>query len=146
MSKPTIYWGVSCRKCSAAVAFGSPSHRQFELGNAYARPGTIHCANGHSAVYFPRDFKFFPSDEDISDDTMRGNREAHLAINPVALASSDHQYGTRWAPPKEQEPAIRGVSKVAKATLVDAASDPRRETAQAASKGWWADWAAKKVS
>jgi hypothetical protein len=146
MSKQTIYWGVLCRKCSAAVAFGSPSHRQFELGNAYSHPGTIHCANGHSAIYFPRDFKFFPSDEDISDDTMRGNREAHRAINPVALASSDRQYGTRWAPPMEKQPAPRVVPVVATITLAEARSDPRRETAQAASKGWWADWAAKKVS
>ena len=113
MTKQTIYWGVMCRKCSAAVAFGSPSHHQFELGTAYDRPGAICCAQGHNAIYFPRDFKFFSSDEVISDDTMRGNREAHQATNPVPVTPSGQQFGTRWVPPNEQKPTLREVPKVA---------------------------------
>jgi hypothetical protein len=146
MQKQSIYWGVLCRECSAAVAFGSPSHHQFELGSAYARPGTIQCAKGHDGTYFPRDFRFFSSDEEISDDEMRANREAHRANNPVVTAPSDQQYGTRWAPPKEQQPVFRDVPKVSKITLADAPSDPRRAAAQTAAKDSWMKWAAKKVS
>jgi hypothetical protein len=91
MTKQTIYWGVVCRKCSGAIAFGSPTHHQFELGTAYDRPGAVRCAQGHNAIYFPRDFKFFSSDEEISDDAMRGNREAHRANNPVPVSPSDQQ-------------------------------------------------------
>jgi hypothetical protein len=146
MKKQTIYWGVVCRKCSSPVAFGCPSHHQFELGTAYDRPGAIQCANGHNAIYFPRDFKFFSSDEEISDDTMRRNREAHRATNPVAVSPSDEQIGTRWAPPIEPPPAIREVPKVANLSLASDGPDPRREAAQTESKDWWARWAAKKVS
>jgi hypothetical protein len=146
MNKETIYWGVLCRKCSEPVAFGSPSHQQFELGSAYARPGAIRCTNGHNHIYFPRDFKFFASAEEISDAAMRGNREAHRVNNPVMVAPSDKLYGTRWVPEKEPESSFPDLPNGAKATPASTGLDPRRETAQTAAKDWWAKWGNKKVS
>ena len=98
MNKETIYWGVLCRECAEPVAFDSPSHQQFELGSAYARPGTIRCANGHISTYFPRDFKFFASAEAISEAVMRGNREAHKQNNPIVEAPSEKLYRRRGIP------------------------------------------------
>jgi hypothetical protein len=146
MSKEMIVWGILCRSCSQPVAFGSPSHPQFELESAYARPGTIRCANGHDYIYFPRDFKFFVSAEPIPEGVMQKNREAHKAINPLVVAPSEQRHGTRWAPEKEQEASFPEVQKGSQANPASIGFDPRREAAQTLAKDWWAKWGIKKVS
>jgi hypothetical protein len=150
LNKQITYWGVLCRRCSDPVVFGSPSHPQFQMESEFARPGTIRCANGHDYIYFPRDFKFFVLDTEITDAAMERNRQAHRAVNPMAVVRSDQTYGTRWVPDQAKEAGSAIVSGAARpvprAALAGDGADPRRESAQAASKGWWANWAAKKVS
>jgi hypothetical protein len=146
MSKQMIVWGVLCRSCSQPVAFGSPSHQQFELESAYAKPGAIRCANGHNYIYFPRDFKFFVSAEEIPEAAMLKNREAHNAVNPAMATPSGQLNGTRWVPDTEKEPGSPEAPKLLKVLPANSGPDPRREAAQAAAKSWWANWAHKKVS
>jgi hypothetical protein len=98
MKTEMIYWGVICRGCSEPVAFGAPYHHQFDVESSYARPGAIRCGNGHIYIYFPRDFKFFCSAEEIADSVMRANRDAHREINPLAEPRSEDWSGTRWTP------------------------------------------------
>lgn len=141
--KQTIYWGVLCRACSEPVAFGSPSHQQFELETEYGRPGSICCEQGHNFFYFPRDFKFFSSAEVISDAVMQRNRDAHWAINPPAAAPTNYLSGKRWTPDKRQEAGAGDVAKPAKTAI--ARPDPRREAAQAAARERWTNWAIKKA-
>jgi hypothetical protein len=146
MSRENTYWGILCRKCSAPIAFGSPSHQQFKLESTCARPGAIRCPNGHNHIYFPRDFNFFESAEVIPETAMEKNRRDHSAINPIATVSTNHWHGTRWSPP-EPYGAVRPVTDpkaVSPASIYD--RDPRREMAQAAAKERWAAWAIKKVS
>jgi hypothetical protein len=146
MSRENTYWGILCRTCSAPVAFGAPSHQQFQLESTYARPGAIRCPSGHNHIYFPRDFNFFVSAEVISEAVMEDNRGEHRAINPAASAPTDHWHGTQWSPAK----AYGSDSPVSEPKAVKQASvyspDTRRETAQAAAKARWAAWAIKKAS
>jgi hypothetical protein len=149
MCKEIIHWGVACRKCSEPIAFGAPSHQQFQLESTFARPGAIRCANGHTHIYFPRDFKFFASSEAIPEAVMHANREAHRAINPPPATQSDQMYGTRWVPVEEPQAAslagLVGVSLEGKASSSAYGLDPRREKAQAAARERWTSWAIKKV-
>ena len=89
MSKDTIYWGILCRTCSDPVAFDTGPYHEFALGSANVRPGAIRCVHGHNHIYFPRDFRFFPSSVPITAATIQENRQAYLAINPSPEPSSD---------------------------------------------------------
>jgi hypothetical protein len=145
-----IYWGVLCRRCLDPVVFGSPSHPQFQMESEFARPGAVRCANGHDYIYFPRDFKFFESAEEITAAAMERNRLAHRAVNPSVVARTDHTYGTGWVSDPEEDTSSAMVQDIAKpaarAALASDGPDPRRESAQTASKDWWTTWAARKVS
>ena len=146
MSSENTYWGILCRTCSATVAFGSPSHQQFQFESTYAKPGAIRCPSGHNHIYFPRDFKFFESAEVIPETVMESNREHHRAINPAASGPTDHSYATRWSA-TEVDVADRSVGQPKAVTLASVYSpDSRRESAQAAAKARWAAWAIKKAS
>ena len=59
------------------------------LGGANIRPGAIRCVHGHNHIYFPRDFRLFPSSVPITAATIQENRQAYLAINPSPEPSSD---------------------------------------------------------
>ena len=81
-SDQTAYWGIACRTCLEAVAFDSPPYYALGPGAPNVRPGAIRCARGHSHVYFPRDFRFFPSAVQIPNVVMEANRAAFKASNP----------------------------------------------------------------
>jgi hypothetical protein len=163
MGKEIIYWGVLCRKCSESIAFGAPCHQQFELESTFAKPGAIRCANGHTYIYFPRDFRFFATAAEIPDALMQANREAHRATNPTPTSISGDFQATQSTPPEpEPEPETESEdvapaeghqassteprAKSARASSANYQPDPRRQTANAAAKAWWSQWAIKKVS
>jgi hypothetical protein len=150
VSNQIMYWGVLCRKCSDPVVFGSPSDPRFHLEAEFARPGTICCSHGHRFIYFPRDFKLFASALEVGEGTMERNREAHRAVNAPEFVRAEQRHGTRWAPDAATEAAASiaqgGVKILPRAALAGDGPDPRRAEAQAASKAWWASWAARKVS
>jgi hypothetical protein len=89
MSKETTYWGILCRACSEPVAFDTDPYHEFGLGRANIVPGAIRCVHGHNHIYFPRDFRFFPSSVPITDATMQENRATYWAINPSPQPSCD---------------------------------------------------------
>jgi hypothetical protein len=150
MGSETIYWGVLCRACSEPIAFGAPSHRQFELESVYARPGSISCGQGHSFYYFPRDFKFFESAKAITEAVMRLHRETHVAINPIAAvpitaAAAVFLSGTRWVPDKELEARSQQAPQGAKAQTVSAGPDLLSAKAQTVARERWAARSIKKA-
>jgi hypothetical protein len=150
MSTQMTYWGVLCRECSEPVPFGAPSHQQFELESAYARPGAIRCAKGHNYIYFPRDFNFFSSAEEIPEAVMQHNRDVHGAINRPAVAPPEHLSGKRWVAGEASKASMPHVPTAAaaakKVSPAISGPDPRRAAAQAAAKEWWTKWAAHKAS
>jgi hypothetical protein len=84
MSEQKTYCGILCRTCRELVAFDTCPYVSFGSGAASMKPGTIRCDRGHTHIYFPRDFCFYPSVDPIGDTTMERNREAYRAINPAA--------------------------------------------------------------
>jgi hypothetical protein len=76
------YWGITCRTCRESVAFDAPPYYALGPGAPNVRPGAIRCTCGHSHVYYPRDFSFFPSPIPITDAAMSANRAAFVASNP----------------------------------------------------------------
>lgn len=76
------YWGVFCRGCSEPIAFDQAPYHAGGLGSAGMKPGAIHCSAGHLYVYFPRDFRFFDTDLEITSETMERNRAAFARRNP----------------------------------------------------------------
>jgi hypothetical protein len=89
ISNERTYWGVSCRTCGDLVAFDIGPCPAFGLGSRILKPGAIRCVQGHNHIYFPRDFRFFPSEIAIAEVTMQANRTAYIAINPPLEPSSD---------------------------------------------------------
>src|ERR1035441_7780133 len=89
MSEETTYWGILCRTCSEPVAFDIRPCQMCGPGAANVRPGAIRCVHGHNHIYFPRDFRLFPSSVPITAATIQENRQAYLAINPSPEPSSD---------------------------------------------------------
>jgi hypothetical protein len=89
MSEETTYWGILCRTCSEPVAFDIRPCQMCGPGAANVRPGAIRCVHGHNHIYFPRDFRLFPSAVPITDATMQENRAAYRAMNPSPESSSD---------------------------------------------------------
>jgi hypothetical protein len=149
MSVETMYWGILCRSCSEPVAFDTGSHHEYRLGSANASPGAIRCINGHNHIYFPRDFRFFPSSVSITETTVQENRQAYLSINPSTEPSCGPPPGEPLIPRDSDKSDIRqgGLShlKVAKARPASLVPDPRRQVAQMAAKARWKDWASKKA-
>jgi hypothetical protein len=88
----TSFWGVLCRTCNDLVAFDICPYASFGAGAAGMRAGTIRCSQGHSHIYFPRDFGFVFSVIRISDETMRKNRAVYADVNPTYPASSRRSY------------------------------------------------------
>jgi hypothetical protein len=145
MTKQNIYWGVLCHECSEPIAFGSPANHQFEFGTSHARPGRISCSNGHTALYYPRDFSFFESSQFIAEAVMQANREAHGERSPMAVVAIDSRRGIRWAP-SEESASVPDVRHGMRAVAVNSGSDARRQSEQDSAQRWWAAWAARKVS
>jgi hypothetical protein len=147
MSRETIYWGVLCRVCAEPIAFGAPCHHQFELESAYAKPGALRCANGHSHIYFPRDFQFFASAATIPEAVMRANREAHPAMQPATVERPQHFFVKRWTPDGDPAAAdAQAAANRAEAQAASAVPEVRRDVPQAAARDWWMNWVLKKVS
>jgi hypothetical protein len=147
MIRETIYWGVLCRICAEPIAFGAPCHHQFELESAYAKPGALSCANGHSHIYFPRDFQFFASAATIPEAVMQANREAHPAMKPATVERPKHFFVKRWSPEGDQAAGeLQDVGNRAGVQAASADPVPRRDVPQIAARDWWMNWALKKVS
>jgi len=149
MSNETTHWGILCRTCSEPAAFGTGPHHEYRLGSANARPGAIRCVAGHNHIYFPPDFRFFPSSVPITEATMQENRRAYLAINPPPELSCDPLPGNSLTLRENDEADIHrdGLShlKEVKARPARPVPDARRQVAQMAAKARWKDWATKKV-
>jgi hypothetical protein len=149
MSMETTYWGVLCRACSEPVAFDTSPFDESGLGNANSRPGAIRCVHGHNHIYFPRDFRLFPSVVPITEATMQENRQAYLAVNPSLEPSCNPLPGAPLIPREHGEADILlgglGHPKKGKARTASLVPDARRETAQMAAKARWKDWASKKA-
>ena len=82
MTDGATYWGVLCRSWAGPIAFDARPCNESRLWSANTKPGAIRCFLGHNHIYFPRDFRFFPSTTLITDATMQDNRAAYEAINP----------------------------------------------------------------
>jgi len=146
LSRETTYWGVFCRSCSAPIAFGAPSHHQFQMESAYAKPGSIRCANGHNHIYFPRDFQFFTSAA-IPEAVLQANRESNPPMKPAAVARPVGLFVTRWAPGGDAAAGgAWALTKSAEAQAAAADPEPRRDVPQMAARDWWMNWALKRVS
>jgi len=89
MSNATKYWGVLCQTCSGPIAFDTRPYNRSGLGSANTKPGAIRCGLDHNHIYFPRDFRFFPSDGPITDATMQENRAAYEGVNASSKPASD---------------------------------------------------------
>jgi hypothetical protein len=146
-AKPSpAYWGIQCRTCADLVAFDTRPPQNSGLGAQGSRAGTIRCAQDHTHIYFPRDFRFLLSTVTIPDSVMRENLKTYKAVNPCWESASDHLP----APPsatarmKESDLPAEGPGK-AKARPASLLPDPRRETATKAAKEFWAIWALKKT-
>jgi hypothetical protein len=140
------YWGILCRTCAELVAFSTTSSHNSGLGAENSPAGTIRCSKDHNRIYFPRDFRLYPSAAAIAEETMQKNFETYKAINPFWESSPD-TLPTELPISKEKSEsdihaeALNGV-KVRPASLLP---DPRREIAQNAAKIRWASWALKKT-
>jgi hypothetical protein len=85
MSEQRTYWGILCRTCGDLVAFDTGPFVSFVCGTASRKPGAIRCDQGHTHIYFPGDFRYYPSVAPIADKTMEENRAVYRAINLPAL-------------------------------------------------------------
>ena len=81
-SAETTYWGVPCRTCNELVLFDVYPCHTFGIGTATRRPGAVRCANRHNHIYFPHDYRFFPSEASVDEATMEQNRLQYVLINP----------------------------------------------------------------
>jgi hypothetical protein len=138
------YWGVLCRSCAKLVAFGTTPPQNSGPGVENSPAGSIRCSKDHNRIYFPRDFRLYPSAVAIAEETMLENLAVYKAINP-SWESSSNLLPTEPSK-KESESSIH--SEALNGTKVRAASllpDPRREIAEKAARDRWASWALKKV-
>jgi hypothetical protein len=140
------YWGILCRTCAELVAFGTTPTHNSGLGAPNSPAGTIRCSKDHNRIYFPRDFRLYPSAVAIAEKTMQENLETYKAINPFWESSPDPLPTELPIPKQMSELDIRAEAlnsvKVRPASLLP---DPRREIAQNAAKDRWASWALKKT-
>jgi hypothetical protein len=83
MNEQRMYWGIVCRTCGELVAFDSHPYASFGPAAAGMKPGAIRCREGHNHIYFPRDFRFYPSVIPIQETAMAGNRATYGRINPA---------------------------------------------------------------
>jgi hypothetical protein len=135
------YWGVLCRTCAELVAFGASPVEEDDIGAEGSKPGTIRCPKGHTHIYFPRDFRLFPSAAAIEDTTMRANLKVYKTINPYWKDSCDTS-------PLEQAiqcSNVRSFDCIQKPSA-SLGPDPRRQNAKKAAGERWANWARKKAA
>jgi hypothetical protein len=145
-TKPApTYWGILCRTCAKLVAFDTLPPQSCGPGAEGSGAGTIRCAQGHSHIYFPRDFRLFPSTVAIADATMQENLKVYKSINPSWELFSDRTLKPS-IPKDKNESSIHAAApnriEIRAASLVP---DPRRETAKKVAKDRWATWALKKT-
>jgi len=81
-TEPT-YWGVPCRTCKELMLFDTYPCPTFGIATTTRRPGAIRCTKSHNHIYFPHDFRFWPSAAAVDEATMERNRRDYLAINPA---------------------------------------------------------------
>jgi hypothetical protein len=143
MTNNTTYWGIKCRTCRELVAFDASPYLSFGSEAASIRPGAIRCRQGHVHIYFPNDFHFLLSEVPIPDAVMEKNREVYRSVNPTRPGFPE---------PPNPKKHVESESEVPKAAPEDGnvhratrGPDARRETAQAAAKHRWTDWATKKA-
>jgi hypothetical protein len=121
-SDPT-YWGILCRTCAALVAFGTIPAQNTDPGAEGSKPGTICCNKGHTHIYFPRDFRLYPSTVAIVGATIRENVGIYKAINP-SWEFRDAPPGYRQFQRRETNPTL--TRKHSTATCVPYALSPTR--------------------
>jgi hypothetical protein len=153
MSNEKTYWGILCRACSEPVAFDNSPCDEFGLGSADIRPGAIRCGHGHNYIYFPRDFRIFPSPVPITEETMQENRAVYILINPSPQSSSDVPRTLLPGGPSALTERIEAIvlpsclpdPKEDETGLKTNAPNAPREIANRAAKVLWASWARHKV-
>jgi hypothetical protein len=144
------YWGVVCKTCKGLVAFDVAPFASFGLQAFSMQPGAICCGQGHTHIYFPRDFGFSCSVVSIRDAVMRGNRDVYRTINVSGHTSHDAAPKPPAAAAEKPAPGapVRGpelAKKPVKPPPESLAADPRRAAAQAAAKSRWTKWAGLKM-
>jgi hypothetical protein len=80
MGEPRLYWGVKCRTCREAVAFGIRRDREFGNISAFLKPGRFRCVNGHTHTYHSEDSVFFRNEFEIPRDEIRKSRAAYKLV------------------------------------------------------------------
>jgi hypothetical protein len=145
MKPNPAYWAILCRTCAELVAFGAASGPDFCPRAEGSRPGTIRCSKGHAHIYFPRDFRLFPSPVTVADETMRENVRIYKAVNPSWEFTSESQ-PTESTPKSKNDSGIHveGLNRT-KMRPASLRADSPREIAHRAAKHRWASWALKKV-
>ena len=83
------YWGILCRTCAALVVFSTRPLQNFGPDAENSHAGAIRCSKDHNHIYFPRDFRLYPSAVAISDETMQENLAVYKTINPSWESSSN---------------------------------------------------------
>jgi hypothetical protein len=126
------------------VAFGTIPAQKSGPGFENSPAGSIRCSKNHNRIYFPRDFRLYPSAVVIAEETMQENHAVYKVINPSWESSSNPP---PTGPSKtESESSIEvgalNGTKVRPASLLP---DPRRQIANKVAKDRWASWALKKV-
>ena len=140
------YWGVLCRTCAELVAFGTIPAQNSGPGADGSNPGTIRCNQGHTHIYFPRDFRLYPSAVTIADVTMQESVRVYRAVNPSWRSTSHALHGEPDTPAKEEEFSIDG-EVLDRTGIHDARPlpDSPRELAKKVAKERWVAWALKKT-
>ena len=140
----STYWGILCRTCADLVAFGATPGQDCGLGTEGSRPGTIRCTKGHTHIYYPRDFGFFPSATIIVDAVIGENVRVYKAVNPSWSGSvpqgPSNQSGENESGSHEEE-LDRNIMPSARR-----ASESPSRIAHRAAKDRWATWALNKLS
>jgi hypothetical protein len=137
------YWGVLCRTCREVVAFDSSPYVSFGPAAASMKPGAIRCGQGHTHIYFPRDFQFCASAVPIPDGVMRENRDLFQAINSTGVRTS-HDVVVETVEPARVAAVPQSVPEI-RQVRPELSRDPRREAAQTAARARWANWAGLKA-
>ena len=138
------YWGVLCRTCAELVAFGTVPAQKPGPGFENSPAGSIRCSKNHNRIYFPRDFRLYPSTVVIAEETMQENLAVYKAINP-SWESSSNPLPTEPSKTGSESSIHAGALNGTKVRPASLLPDPRREIANKAAKDRWASWALKKV-
>ncbi|HEY4379178.1 MAG TPA: hypothetical protein VGN01_02465 [Acidobacteriaceae bacterium] len=139
------YWGVGCRTCKELIAFGASFQTSAGVGAGDSRPGTIRCGQGHSHIYFPHDFRQFPSPAAITEAAMEENVRIYKAVNPTWEPTADTVFVQTSLLQPDEDTDGDAASNLKLRRPASLMPDPRREMAKRAAHQRWETWAQKKT-